>query len=652
MGPRLVTVPMDWSAAGDAATEIVRTAGFLPVRPSSSSTDPSFVKAIAHRHVAVMVTGPGQPVAAAALVKQLARVSPRGHLVLLFADATGERRARASPHTRAAPPGCRAADDDVRLARLVAERQHDRAEAWLAALRVEADLLGRRLRDNTQRIAVWCRLWQRQPEAAVAACHRIRHAGSRRRLAAVIGRVIPGAPTMFLLSDVPVLLQSMADADDDLCALRAAASWTMAHAPARAVAFVGGDDGQVAAGVGWGSGGPSVGDRLLAVRAASPEQHARGPHTLTIAPVRQAGTRIGSVLVLGAPELAGSVHEAAATLALLCGAALRTRLDQLAAGTRSRTSLPEIVGDSPAMAAVREAVARAAATPFAVLVEGESGTGKELIARALHRLSPRRDRRFVAVNCAALSEELIEAELFGHSRGAFTGAVAPRTGLFEDAHGGTLFLDEVAELSPRAQAKLLRALQEREVRRVGENQARPIDVRVVAATNRPLAEACAAGQFRDDLRFRLAVIRLPLPALRERAEDIAPIARAFWSRTMREVEKRAVIGADALARLARHHWPGNVRELQNVVAGLALVAPARGRVSARHVEVVLDAAGAGPRMPPMSLERARRACERQMVAAALARHAGRRTAAARELGLTRQGLAKIIRRLQLDETAA
>ena len=165
------------------------------------------------------------------------------------------------------------------------------------------------------------------------------------------------------------------------------------------------------------------------------------------------------------------------------GAASASR--PLTATQRARQSIPEIVGDSPLIEAVRDAVVRAAAAPFPVLVEGESGTGKELVARALHRLGPRRDHRLSAVNCAALNDELVEAELFGHTRGAFTGAVGPRAGLFEDAHGGTLFLDEVTELSPRAQAKLLRVLQEREVRRVGENQARSIDVRIIAACNVP-----------------------------------------------------------------------------------------------------------------------------------------------------------------------
>jgi DNA-binding NtrC family response regulator len=458
-----------------------------------------------------------------------------------------------------------------------------------------------------------------------------------------------GAVAMYLLPAVPLLMQLLADADDEVTALRAAARWAQEHAGARGVAFVGGDEACLVAAEGWAGQAPPAADRLLAVNARAPEQHARGPLVLALAPVRYAGARTGGVLVAGPAARSGTLAEAAATLALLCASALRLRLDQLAALRQTRATLPEVIGDSPAAAAMREAVVRAAAAPFAVLVEGESGTGKELVARALHRLSARRDRRFVAVNCAALSDDLVEAELFGHSRGAFTGAVAPRAGLVEDAHGGTLFLDEVAELSARAQAKLLRVLQEREVRRVGENAARAVDVRIVAATNRPLAEASAAGHFREDLLFRLAVVRIRLAPLRERTEDIAPLVRSFWSRTVRDVDKRAVLGADALARLATHHWPGNVRELQNVVSGLALIAPVRGRVSSRHVEQVLADAGCGRQPPPMSLERARHLCERLTVTTALARHAGRRSAAARELGLTRQGLAKIIRRLHISD---
>jgi DNA-binding NtrC family response regulator len=218
--------------------------------------------------------------------------------------------------------------------------------------------------------------------------------------------------------------------------------------------------------------------------------------------------------------------------------------------------------------------------------------------------------------------------------------------LFEEAHGGTLFLDEVGELSPRAQAKLLRTLQEGEVRRVGENAPRMVNVRVVAATNRPLQAMTAEGAFREDLLFRLAVVRIRLPPLRDRIEDIPVLAWACWKQLSIAADKRAVLGPDAIARLCHHHWPGNVRELQNVMAGVLMLAPPRGRVTARHVDRVLDAAReVAEDAVPLVVARSR--WEQQAVARALARHGGRRSAAARELGLTRQGLTKALKRLGL-----
>ena len=301
-----------------------------------------------------------------------------------------------------------------------------------------------------------------------------------------------------------------------------------------------------------------------------------------------------------------------------------------------------LLGRSPEMAALRRAVERAAASPFPVLIEGETGSGKEVVAGELHRLSARRAGAFCAVNCAALTDELFEAELFGHARGAFTGAVADRAGLFEEADGGTLFLDEVGELSPRAQAKLLRALQAGEIRRVGENRRRRLDVHVVAATNCSLAAQVDAGRFRRDLWYRLDVVRLEVPPLRARCADIALLATHFWHQALDKTGGRATLAAETLAALSRYRWPGNVRQLQNIMAALAVGAPRRGRVG----PTALPAAVRGRTYePPVTLAAARIAFDRQYVGAALGRAAGQPARAARELGLTRQGLAKLIKRL-------
>jgi DNA-binding NtrC family response regulator len=309
-----------------------------------------------------------------------------------------------------------------------------------------------------------------------------------------------------------------------------------------------------------------------------------------------------------------------------------------------------MLGVSPQMVSLREAIARAADAPFAVLIEGESGSGKELVARALHQQSVRRIRRFCAVNCAALSDDLFEAELFGHARGAFTGALSDRIGLFEEAHEGTLFLDEIGELSARAQAKLLRAMQDGEIRRLGENLPRRVQPRIVAATNRTLHDEAAAGRFRSDLLYRLDVVRIAVPPLRERVEDVPILARAFWQHALSRTNtrSRATLDSETLAALARYDWPGNVRELQNVIARLAITAPPRGRVDPRTLPPPIRLAASGSSAPvgiAQPLDRARRAFEEQFVRAALARAGGHLGRAAHDLGVTRQGLNKLLARL-------
>jgi transcriptional regulator with PAS, ATPase and Fis domain len=221
-------------------------------------------------------------------------------------------------------------------------------------------------------------------------------------------------------------------------------------------------------------------------------------------------------------------------------------------------------------------VARVAAYRSTVLIIGESGTGKELVARAIHGNSPRATRPFVAVNCGALAETLLEAELFGHTRGSFTGAIADKKGLFEEAEGGTIFLDEIGETSAALQVKLLRALQEGEIRRVGSTKSMKADARVIAATNRNLEDEVKAGRFREDLYYRLSVITLRVPPLRERREDIPLLVHHFLRRAREETGKRLTLSEAALEALKNHDWSGNVRELENSIEHAAL--HARGQI--------------------------------------------------------------------------
>jgi transcriptional regulator with PAS, ATPase and Fis domain len=313
---------------------------------------------------------------------------------------------------------------------------------------------------------------------------------------------------------------------------------------------------------------------------------------------------------------------------------------------RAAPGLVELVGVTPAIVELRQAADRASAAPFAVLVEGESGSGKELVARALHRAGPRRDRPFCTLNCAALPDDLIEAELFGHARGAFTGAIGERAGVFEEANGGTLFLDEIGELSPRAQAKVLRVIQEGELRRVGENVPRRVDVRIVSATNRDLRHEVAAGRFRLDLLYRLDVIRITVPPLRDRREDIPVLAEQFWRDATARMGSRATLASATIAALARYDWPGNVRELQNVLAALAVRSPKRGLVPPSALPPQF---GQGVAPEAWRLDAARRTFEERFVRAALVRSGGHRARAAAELGVSRQGLTKLMGRLGIRD---
>ena len=238
----------------------------------------------------------------------------------------------------------------------------------------------------------------------------------------------------------------------------------------------------------------------------------------------------------------------------------------------ARRGGPAIIGDSPALRQVMAAIERAAATDTTVLLEGESGTGKELCARALHDASPRSNGPFVAINCAAIPEQLLEAELFGFERGAFTGATQRKIGKFEMAQRGTIFLDEIGEMPLALQAKMLRAIETKRIDRLGGNTPINVDVRIVAATNRRLRQAVAMRQFREDLYFRLSVFPVTVPALRERKEDIPKLAHHFVERVARDVGKKLTLSAEALAMLVEYPWPGNVRELQNAMERAVILA--------------------------------------------------------------------------------
>ena len=317
----------------------------------------------------------------------------------------------------------------------------------------------------------------------------------------------------------------------------------------------------------------------------------------------------------------------------------------LRAELERRHDFDEIVGQHPEMQKLYKLVTHVSRTPTTVLITGESGTGKELIARAIHRQSPRRDKPFVAVNPAAIPETLMESELFGHEKGAFTGAFQRKLGKFELAQGGTLFLDEIATLKPELQAKLLRVLQEREIERIGAGRAIKIDVRIIAATNVDLGEAVVAGTFRDDLYYRLNVVHLTVPPLRERRQDIPLLVDHFIRRYNHEFGKR-IEGPtrEALEALCAYPWPGNVRELQNVVErSVVLVDGGTIGLDDLPLELSVRASAAEP-SEAVPLNEASDRFERQMVVRMLGRVDGNVSEAARALGIHRNSLkAKLAR---------
>jgi DNA-binding NtrC family response regulator len=306
--------------------------------------------------------------------------------------------------------------------------------------------------------------------------------------------------------------------------------------------------------------------------------------------------------------------------------ALKRRLERI-------EGAPRLVGNSPGLEKVRALISKVAPTQSTVLILGETGTGKELVARAVHEQSTRADLPFVAVNCGALPETLIESELFGHRKGSFTGADEHRVGLFEVAHGGTIFLDEIGELPKAMQAKLLRVLESGEIRRVGENKPTMVDVRVVCATHRDLQEMVAEGEFREDLVYRINTFEIYLPPLRERIDDIPELASHLLSRLRPKAGTGPALTLDALEALKSHVWPGNVRELANAIEHATILCES-GPISADHLPAQLHRrqlnGAASMRSGPVSL----RDLEMQAIYQALERHGGSKPKAADELGIS------------------
>jgi DNA-binding NtrC family response regulator len=337
-------------------------------------------------------------------------------------------------------------------------------------------------------------------------------------------------------------------------------------------------------------------------------------------------------------------------------AELRARVEKLARGPARllEAALPApaaqpdgIVGESPEMRQLFGLVACASRARATVLISGETGTGKELIARAIHRGSPRAERPFVAVNCAAFPDTLLESELFGCLKGAFTGADRNRAGLFEAADGGTLFLDEVSETSGPFQAKLLRVLQERELRPVGGTRSRRVDVRVIAASNRDLWRQSIAGSFRADLYYRLAVFPIQVPSLRERRGDVLPLASRFLALHGDRAAPSA-LSPDAARLLQAYAWPGNVRELENEIQRALALVPPGARLEAGHFSARLReplAPVAAELRPGETLRESLDRVEAWLIRRELDAHGGRRAETARRLAITREGLYKKMRRL-------
>ncbi len=342
---------------------------------------------------------------------------------------------------------------------------------------------------------------------------------------------------------------------------------------------------------------------------------------------------------------------------------LRREVAALRASLGAGQVQDEVVAESSAMRHLLELASRVAAHDTTVLITGESGTGKEVLARSIHRMSKRADGPFVAINCAAIPEQLLESELFGHARGSFTGATTERAGLFEEATDGTLLLDEIGDLPAGLQAKLLRVLEEREVRRVGESKSRPVNARLIVATARRLEDARVAGEFRDDLYYRLNVVELEVPPLRDRPEDVPALLAHFAQHTAKRLGRAISLSPQALTYLSQYHWPGNVRELRNAVERAAVLSES-GRLERESFLL-----GVAPGVPGSSngnghghghangdatspgdlvLKGRVEALERDLVQQALVASGGSRREAADLLGVSLRTLFYKLRRYRLD----
>ncbi|MBW1712558.1 MAG: sigma 54-interacting transcriptional regulator [Deltaproteobacteria bacterium] len=391
---------------------------------------------------------------------------------------------------------------------------------------------------------------------------------------------------------------------------------------------------------------------FICVPIQAPENLAGGP-----AQPDQAAKTLGALWV-DRPGLEGSALDQEVDLLTLVAGLIAQSVAQLEAvrlaeenqrlksQLATRFSAANLIGHSTAMHEVFALIDKVARSRTTVLLRGESGTGKGLAAAAIHYTSPRAKEPFIKVNCAALPQSLIESELFGHEKGAFTGALKAKPGKFELAQSGSVFLDEVGSLPPEAQAKLLRVLQEREVERLGGQRTKKVDVRVIAATNRNLEAALDQGQFREDLYYRLNVFPIHLPPLRERKTDILLLVDHFVDKYSRELDKDVRrVAPQAIDRLLAYHWPGNVRELENCIERAVLLTEER-TIRPAHLPPSLQAAG--PAAEPASLPQAVADLEQSLIKAALSRTKGNLAQAARELGLTQRMIGYKVRKYGLD----